>query len=71
LVPELPERLTLRLTAPPVEGAANDACRAFLADWLDLPRSRILVLRGETTRRKVIRIQNADAADVLARLESR
>jgi len=71
LVSELPERLTLRLTAPPVEGAANAACRAFLAELLGLPKSRVLVLHGETARRKVIRIQNAELPHVLARLESR
>jgi uncharacterized protein len=71
LVPELPERITLRLTAPPVEGAANAACRAFLAAWLDLPKSRVLLLHGETSRRKVLRIQNAELAHILARLQSR
>ncbi len=71
LIPELPDRITLRLTAPPVEGAANAACRAFLAERLDFPRSRILVLRGETSRRKVIRILDADAADILTQLQSR
>jgi uncharacterized protein len=71
LVSELPERITLRLTAPPVEGAANAACRAFLAAWFGLPKSRILVLHGETTRRKVIRIRNGEAAQILARLQSR
>ena len=70
LVSELPDRITLRLTAPPVEGAANAACRAFLAAWLDLPKSRILVLRGETARRKVIRIRNGEASQILARLQS-
>jgi uncharacterized protein (TIGR00251 family) len=64
------ERLTLQLTAPPVEGAANAACCAFLADLLDLPKSRIAILRGETARRKHIRIRNANAADVLARLRT-
>jgi uncharacterized protein YggU (UPF0235/DUF167 family) len=70
LVSELPDRITLRLTAPPVEGAANAACRAFLAAWLDLPKSRILVLRGETARRKVIRIRNGEVSQILARLQA-
>ncbi len=71
LIPELPDRITLRLNAPPVEGAANAACRAFLAERLDLPRSRILVLHGETSRRKVIRILDVEAAGILAQLQSR
>jgi uncharacterized protein (TIGR00251 family) len=64
------DRITIRLTAPPVEGAANAACRAFLADLLGLPKSRILIVRGETARQKLIRITDADAASVRARLQS-
>jgi hypothetical protein len=68
LVWRAPARLTLRLTAPPVEGAANLACREALADLLGVPKSRILLLRGETARRKLLRIRDVDAAAVRARL---
>jgi uncharacterized protein (TIGR00251 family) len=61
---------TIRLTAPPVEGAANEACRAFLADLLRLPKSHIILTRGETGRHKWLRIRDADAATILARLTS-
>jgi len=71
LAAQLPDRITLRLTAPPVGGAANAACCAFLADRLGLPKSRLAVLRGETARRKLIRIREAEAAHILARLRSR
>ena len=64
------DRITLRLTAPPVEGAANAACRAVLADRLDVAKSRLTILRGETARTKLIRIRDANATDVLARLQS-
>jgi len=50
------EALKIRLTAPPVEGAANAACLAFLADLLDLPQSQLEILRGDRSRHKVIRI---------------
>jgi len=53
-----------------VEGAANAACRAFLADILGIAPSRILVARGETSRHKLLRLRNADAASVIARLQS-
>jgi uncharacterized protein YggU (UPF0235/DUF167 family) len=66
-----PDRIAIRLTAAPVQGAANAACCALLAARLELPKSRVAVLRGETTRRKLIRIRDADAASVLARLQSR
>lgn len=71
LVVQGPERILLRLTAPPVEGAANAACCAFLADRLDLPRSRITILRGETARWKQFLIREAISAEVLARLQIR
>ena len=64
------DRIALRLTAPPVEGAANAACCALLADLLDLPKSRVTILRGETSRRKQVRIQVASAADILTRLQA-
>jgi uncharacterized protein YggU (UPF0235/DUF167 family) len=70
-VAKLPDRITVQVTAPPVEGAANDACCALVADCLDLPKSRLSILRGETGRQKLIRIRNADAARVLTRLQSR
>ena len=38
--------LKLLLTAPPVEGAANDACLRFLADLLGVSRSRLSIIRG-------------------------
>ena len=65
-----PETISVRLTAPPVEGAANAACRAFLAGLLGIAKSRILIVRGETSRNKVLRVRDADVASVLARLTS-
>ena len=64
------DRVTLRLTAPPVEGAANAACCGFLAELLDLPKSRLRVIRGQASREKLLRITGGDAARVLARLQS-
>jgi uncharacterized protein (TIGR00251 family) len=51
--------LKLLLTAPPVEGAANDACLCFLANLLGMSRSRLSIVRGEKARQKLIRIANA------------
>ena len=44
--------LRLRLAAPPVDGAANDALRKWLALQLSLPQSQVELLRGQTSRRK-------------------
>jgi hypothetical protein len=65
-----PQGITIRLTAPPVAGAANAACCAFLAELLGLPRSRVVIARGESARHKLVRIRDADAAAVIARLQS-
>jgi hypothetical protein len=64
------ESVSIRLTASPVEGAANAACRAFLADLLGIAKSRILMVRGETSRNKLLRVRDTDVASVLARLAS-
>ena len=62
------DTLNIRLTAPPVEGAANAACLTFLADLLDLPQSQLQILRGERSRQKVVRITGLTQEEVHARL---
>jgi len=63
-----PPQITVRLTAPPVEGAANAACRALLADLLGISPSRVRLVRGETSRHKCFRLQTVDASQVRRRL---
>ena len=53
-------RIKLRLTAPPVENQANQACIAFLAKALQVPKSHITILSGHTSRHKTLQIKNAD-----------
>jgi uncharacterized protein len=62
------EALKIRLTAPPVEGAANAACLAFLADLLDLPPSQLEILTGTRSRHKIIRITGLTQEELHARL---
>jgi len=62
------DTLKIRLTAPPVEGEANEACLAFLAKLLDLAPSRLAIIQGERSRTKVIRITGLTQAEVHARL---
>ncbi len=64
------DALKLSLTAPPVEGKANEACIRFFADFLRVPRSSVTIAAGESSRNKVIRISGMTAAQVLQRLES-
>ena len=70
LIVQPPDRITLRLTAPPVEGAANAAGCAFLAELFGIAKSRVVIVRGGTARDKLIRIRDVDAAEILARLQS-
>ena len=49
--------LKVSLTAPPVEGAANEALRKLFAKALGVPKSSIEIIRGERTRNKVLRIR--------------
>ena len=61
IVGELGDALKLALTAPPVEGRANQACIELLAELLKVPRSSITIAAGETSRNKVIRITGMSA----------
>ena len=58
--------LLVRLAAPPVEGAANDALIAFLSAALRLPRRDIRIVSGEHSRRKRVAIAGMTAAQVRA-----
>jgi len=62
------DQLKIKLTAPPVEGEANDACLAFLAKLLDLPPSRLAIIQGARSRTKLIRITGLTQEEVTARL---
>ncbi len=56
VVGEYGEQLRIRLQAPPVDGRANAALVAFVADQLGLPKAAVTVLRGQSSRSKVLRI---------------
>jgi uncharacterized protein (TIGR00251 family) len=58
--------LAVRLAAPPVDGAANKALLRFLAEALDLPRSAIRIVSGETGRVKLVHLAGADPDRVAA-----
>jgi uncharacterized protein len=60
--------IVIRVTAPPVDGKANAALCAFVADRAGVPPSRVSVVRGMTSRDKVVRVDGADAAAVRAAL---
>jgi uncharacterized protein YggU (UPF0235/DUF167 family) len=64
-----PLRLKVAVTAPPADGAANEAVIALLAREWRLPRSALSVVAGAGDRRKTIRI-DGDPAALAGRLEA-
>lgn len=60
--------LKLRLVAPPVEGAANEALVAYLADALSVRKADITIRSGETSRNKILHLAG-DGAALIARLD--
>ncbi len=59
------ERLKVRLTAPPVSGAANKMCTTFLAKCLKIPKSSLEIVSGQSSRQKQIMIRSSDGIDTI------
>ena len=64
----LGDELKIKVTAPPVDAAANEALLRLLADTLDCPRGAVQLVRGQTSRHKTLLIQNLLAEEVQKRL---
>jgi hypothetical protein len=62
--------LKARLTAPPVDGAANEALIALLAEQLSLPKRAIRIVRGATARMKTLEIDGLTHEEVMERLQT-
>jgi uncharacterized protein (TIGR00251 family) len=62
------DALRVRVTAPPVDGAANKAVVRLLAEQLRVPASTIRVVAGETGRTKVVEVEGISAPEARARL---
>ena len=63
------DALKIRLCAPPVDGAANAALIEFLSDTLSLPRARIRLLSGKTSRTKRVLLAGMKAGEIRERME--
>ena len=63
------DALRLSVAAPAQRGKANEAVIRLLAGALGLPRQRLSIVRGQTSRRKVIAIEGLDEAEARARLD--
>ena len=64
------DALKLALTAPPVEGKANQACIEFLAEFLNVPRSSVTIVAGQSSRNKVVRVAGRTAAQLEERFRA-
>lgn len=60
--------LRIKVTAPPVDSAANEALVRLLAATLDCPRGHVQLIRGQTSRNKVVKVLGLSAAVVWQRL---
>jgi uncharacterized protein len=65
---EIGDALKLSLTAPPVEGRANEACIEFFANLLKVPRSSVTIAAGQNSRNKLIRVAGLSAEELRLRL---
>lgn len=64
-----PVRLKVKISAPPVDGAANEGLVKFLAKLLGVSKSKIQILRGETSKQKDLLIA-ASAQEIAAKLQN-
>jgi uncharacterized protein YggU (UPF0235/DUF167 family) len=62
------DAIVVRVTAPPVDGKANAALCALVAERAGVPRSRVTVVRGAAARDKVVRVEGIEPAALRAAL---
>ena len=61
-VGERGEQLVIRVNAPPVDGRANAALCTLIAKIVGVPTSRVRLVRGQTSRDKVVRVEGVTQA---------
>jgi uncharacterized protein (TIGR00251 family) len=64
IVGPLGTELRIKVTAPPVDAAANEALLRLLAGVLDCPRGAVELIRGHTSRHKLLRLRGLDPSRV-------
>jgi len=65
------DALKIAVQAPPVDSAANEALRDFLAELFGLPRARVNLRIGETSRKKTFQLQGLPLAEAEKALEGK
>ncbi|MGA2852858.1 MAG: DUF167 domain-containing protein [Verrucomicrobiota bacterium] len=61
----LGDELKIKVTAPPVDAAANEALIKLLAEKLDCPRGRVELIRGHTSRHKTVKLHGFTPEEVI------
>jgi uncharacterized protein (TIGR00251 family) len=64
----LGSELRIKVTAPPVDAAANEALVKLLAKQLDCPRNRVELVRGHTSRHKTLKLYGLAPEEVVQKL---
>lgn len=62
LAGEMEGAIKVRLTAPPVDGAANEACCKYFAELFGVAKSNVAIASGHTGRNKLVRVEGVDEA---------
>jgi uncharacterized protein (TIGR00251 family) len=62
------DHLKLKLTAPPVEDAANQMCQSYLAGLLGVPRRKVQIISGHKSRRKRFSVEGLTQEEVRRKL---
>jgi uncharacterized protein len=65
---EIGDAFKVSLTAPPIDGKANDACVEFFAKLLKLPQSSVTIASGHSSRSKVLRISGVSVDEIRRRV---
>jgi uncharacterized protein (TIGR00251 family) len=64
----LGNELRIKVTAPPVDAAANEALLRLLAETLDCPRGAVQLVRGQTSRHKTVRVNGVTPLEAAGKL---
>jgi uncharacterized protein (TIGR00251 family) len=64
------DAIKIRVTAPPVEGAANEACIKLLAGELKLKKSQMEIFSGAKSRRKTVMVKNVSKAELESKINN-
>jgi len=68
IIGEYEGALKIKLTAPPVEGEANKVLVKFLAGLLKVPSKNVKLIKGETSRNKIVEIKGIDKETLLKKI---